>query len=449
MISDNLYDRQALSLGQPTSLSKLLPFMLNANCILDVGCATGKLGEYLQQHTHCVVDAIEANEASAIAAKPFYRQLFMIDLESYDQYEEIDTKYDVIVLADVLEHLREPEKVLTLLAQKLTEKGRFLISLPNVGHASVILQLLQSQFVYQQHGLLDKTHVRFFNHQNLAQLFEGASLGYWQLVDRVVIGTQGTEFSDLLTNSISPNWLPILAAIPESNTYQFLLEASPYNVLTAQNTKSDLAKLNAIPQGIFFYSVMHYLTHAQPTQYQAISSLCDINSACFNLSFRLTEEATSIRFDPTDMAGIVRLSSCLALDEQGNEVWRLLPSAMISQHSHAFSMQWSESEQYWVLEMRSADPWFMLPIPQELMPQVREIKVEMTWPRSFDFWLLDQAWTNKVEQLKGQNEQQLQLLDQLVNELDTNKAQLLACQTELTQWQKSFCSLFKKMVIKQ
>jgi 2-polyprenyl-3-methyl-5-hydroxy-6-metoxy-1,4-benzoquinol methylase len=130
--------------------------------------------------------------------------------------------FDYIIFADVLEHLYHPGKVLRNMRGYLKPGGRILCSIPNMLHASVMIPLLQGDFSYQDAGILDKTHIRFFTLQSVYQLM--AQSGY-----RVesVRGTRGAEEIISQNREIFANLHQLMNPnIADSlYIYQFLIKA--------------------------------------------------------------------------------------------------------------------------------------------------------------------------------------------------------------------------------
>lgn len=81
-------------------------------------------------------------------------------------------QFDYIILADVIEHLHDPEETLARLIPYLKKDGSFLCSIPNMMHISVISPLLQGRFDYTDAGICDKTHLRFFTLDSILKLFQ-------------------------------------------------------------------------------------------------------------------------------------------------------------------------------------------------------------------------------------------------------------------------------------
>lgn len=167
--------------GQETSFSKgteyfeharpevlaLIP--LDANTILDVGCGSGRLGESLKQRQICAVWGLERDPQAASLARQRLDHLLNVDLE-HSQFELPTQFFDVIVAADVLEHLRDPERLLRKLTGALRPGGHLILSLPNLQNHVVIRNLLDGHFTYESAGLLDEDHVRFFTRNEIEKL---------------------------------------------------------------------------------------------------------------------------------------------------------------------------------------------------------------------------------------------------------------------------------------
>ena len=90
-----------------------------------------------------------------------------IDLDEYGCSWILDKKFDYIVFADVLEHLKDPAFILSESKSMLKENGFIWISIPNISHNSVLIDLMLDKFEYKEYGLLDKTHIKFFTESSL------------------------------------------------------------------------------------------------------------------------------------------------------------------------------------------------------------------------------------------------------------------------------------------
>jgi len=144
--------------------------------VLDIGCATGLLGRRLREEKGCVVVGIEADATMAEEARKNTDEIILADLEK--QIPPSLGAFDVIVCADVLEHLKDPMAVLESLKPHLSDKGFFLISVPNIAFIQTRLDLLFGSFDYNpKGGIMDATHLRFFTMKTLVALLQETDLG--------------------------------------------------------------------------------------------------------------------------------------------------------------------------------------------------------------------------------------------------------------------------------
>ena len=140
---------------------------------LDVGTATGTLGQ-MTRSSGLVLDGIEPQAEWAASASPYYRNLYNVPVEAVP-----DQKlggYDVLIFGDALEHLADPQAVLARFSRLEPEGCIFIISVPNVANIWVRINLMLGRFEYQDRGILDRTHLRFFTWQSLKALLLSAGL---------------------------------------------------------------------------------------------------------------------------------------------------------------------------------------------------------------------------------------------------------------------------------
>lgn len=149
--------------------------------ILDIGCATGKLLWSLKKNKNCQVFGIEFNKEMAEEAKKRCQNVMCVDIESCENlYFEKDL-FDIIIFADVLEHLKRPDIVLKNIIPYLKKNGCLLISIPNAAFFTVRFNLLFGNFKYTEYGVLDKSHLRFFTLKTARKLIEESGFKITQL----------------------------------------------------------------------------------------------------------------------------------------------------------------------------------------------------------------------------------------------------------------------------
>lgn len=218
------------TLDPNSSLAILVRAVGERKRVLDVGCATGYLAKVLQSR-QCDTVGIDVNPKAAEEARKYCSRVVVADLDNTSIAEAVgDDTFDIIVFADVLEHLRNPLRVLDEARSLLREGGFALISLPNVAHGAVRLALLQGNFDYQELGLLDDSHLRFFTRRSAEELFLEA--GYrLEEVGRTELPLFSE--SDLVPNvresDFSAEAVEAVRRDPDCDTLQFILRAYPLN----------------------------------------------------------------------------------------------------------------------------------------------------------------------------------------------------------------------------
>lgn len=172
-----LYDRLVEQTGELGASHRwLVQRTPPGSTVLDAGCAGGYLARVLTETRGCAVDGLEVEPESAARAEAACRRVFLGSLEDEDFLASLDGSYDRILFGDVLEHLRQPEVTLRAITRMLAPGGRILVSLPNVAYWQLRWQLLRGRFEYQDSGLMDRTHLRFYTFESAVRLVEDAGL---------------------------------------------------------------------------------------------------------------------------------------------------------------------------------------------------------------------------------------------------------------------------------
>lgn len=167
MIIESKYDFE-LDMVNTNSLSLIVNQIKRGSAVLEFGPANGRMTRYLKEALDCKVYLVEIDEKAGKEALRYAEDLLVDDIETYSwrrKYE--DLRFDYITFADVLEHLREPERVLVEAKALLKQNGSVLFSVPNLGHNSVLINLMNHEFEYSKVGLLDDTHIHFFTKNSI------------------------------------------------------------------------------------------------------------------------------------------------------------------------------------------------------------------------------------------------------------------------------------------
>jgi 2-polyprenyl-3-methyl-5-hydroxy-6-metoxy-1,4-benzoquinol methylase len=151
---------------------ELLPFIPDAaRVLLDVGCGSGAFGRLLRSRRPGMeLWAVEPDQASAQAARDGFDHVLV---GQFPDERLPGAAFDVVLCADVLEHMTEPESALRAAVSALAQGGIMVASIPNVRHwGTVIWPLLaRGRWTYTERGILDRTHVRFFTRRSMQDFF--------------------------------------------------------------------------------------------------------------------------------------------------------------------------------------------------------------------------------------------------------------------------------------
>lgn len=144
--------------------------------VLEIGCGCGGTLLYISSRIPgASLFGIEINASAANIAKSF-ADITVADVEKID-FPYANDFFDIILLPDVLEHLRDPWYLVQKLKKHLKpQTGIILASIPNVMHFSVLNNLLNGHWKYEESGIMDKTHLRFFTFREIGDLFFGYTI---------------------------------------------------------------------------------------------------------------------------------------------------------------------------------------------------------------------------------------------------------------------------------
>lgn len=170
------YDLQ-LDINVNTSHALMLQRITEGSKVLEFGSASGYMTKYLKEKLNCEITCVEIDREAAQKAQVFSKKMIVADLEQIDKWTvQLNEKYDYILFADVLEHLRDPATVLKEAVNFLAKNGTVMTSVPNISHNAIIMELLEGKFDYQPTGLLDDTHVHFFTRKSVFEILEHCGL---------------------------------------------------------------------------------------------------------------------------------------------------------------------------------------------------------------------------------------------------------------------------------
>ena len=385
----HVYARE-LSQDDRSSLTVLGGMISSGARVLDLGCGSGSLGRHLVERHGCRVDGVTFNPREAELARPSYHRVEIADLDECDLLALFPgQQYDYIVCADVLEHLKHPERVL-LACQSLLEAsaGELLISIPHVGYAGLVADLIQGQFRYRDEGLLDRTHLKFFTRQSLLDFLgqEGWGVLCLETIERPL---SDSEFSARF-DELPPAVARFLLSAPDALTYQFIARARHgiQGVPVAENAR---------PRSASFNAHVYWAVNGDYSEAHKVLARGAIGQARQTLQFALPSgmQAERLRLDPADRPGFLHLFSARLFSAQGRLLWDWaverdgLVAFQGPRSRHLLMRGPGLGSPGAMALMYGDDPWTELPVAHVIHEAAGgRFEIELGWPMSADYLTL-------------------------------------------------------------
>ena len=169
--------------------------------VLDVGCGTGSTGCEIKSKLgkDIKVVGIELNPSAGKVAENKIDNIIIGNVENVEiPYD--NNYFDCIIYADVLEHLIDPWKLLIRHRSKLSDNGCIIASIPNIAHYKIIRMLKRGLWKYENAGIMDKTHLRFFTKKTILKMFLQADLTPI-IIDKILSGNEYWRLKHKLLNN--------------------------------------------------------------------------------------------------------------------------------------------------------------------------------------------------------------------------------------------------------
>lgn len=220
--------------------ARLLRQVFEHDNVLELGPGPGAMTRVLLDRGHAVT-VIENSPDALEALRSSTAEVVEADLDQAGWAEELrGRRFQAILACDVLEHLRAPERVLSLLREFMGPAGRIIISIPNIAYAGVLAALRLGIFDYSDKGLLDHTHVRFFTRRNLEKLLQGHGWAplHWE-AHRVPI--EESEFAWCWETLDGSQRQSMVSGWGDFDVYQWMAVASPLE----ESTTAEVVQIRA------------------------------------------------------------------------------------------------------------------------------------------------------------------------------------------------------------
>ncbi|HNR84115.1 methyltransferase domain-containing protein [Ottowia sp.] len=396
----HVYERD-IDASERTSLSVLTRHIPAGARVLDLGCGSGAIGRFLAARDGAgagPIDGLTLSHDEARRAAPHYRRVEVADLESCDLPARFAPgSYDVVVCADVLEHLRQPQRVMDQCRRLLAADGRALLSVPNAGYVGLVAELMAGEFRYRPEGLLDDTHLRFFTRQSLRRFLadQGWTMDSLETVQRALPESEFRIAFDTLPPAVARH----LLALPDALTYQFIIVSRP---APAQPLPAAAPIDTPAVAQAQFTAQLYWDDGQGMDEAHKLVTTGVIGQRQQTLRFQLPAALPGLqglKLDPADRPGILHLRSiCLrSAAEPPRVAWQwsaladgtaaLLASARTQQMVCGGALPGDASA---AVLLTGDDPWIHLPIAADTLQQAAAagpllLEVQLDWPMSADY----------------------------------------------------------------
>lgn len=306
-----------LDLESKNTMSVIAHWIRPESDVLEFGPANGRLTRYLAEQQKCNMTIVEIDEEAGKEAAQYARKSFLGeeygDIEK-GYWQQNETRFDYIVFADVLEHLRNPKKVLENCKKMLKEDGRILVSIPNVTHNSVIINMLNDEFEYDNVGLLDHTHIHFFSYKSFTRMVQECGCSICEIepiYSRVANNEIQNSYSDVPVEVEK-----YLRKRVQGSIYQYVCNISGKE--EAEQRALEIKGLELDEHEIL--ETQCFYRRREESAYQDAKRIthqyAEGDRVFWEIELGTLENAEKVRWDPMEYSGIVWLDQCVVVNEE-------------------------------------------------------------------------------------------------------------------------------------
>jgi SAM-dependent methyltransferase len=208
-------------------LLQLMP--TTARTVVEVGCSSGALArEYKKVNSLCRYIGVEVVPEYVPLAQRYCDSVIEVDIERVDEaYLRESLQGDCWIFGDTLEHLVDPWALLSRIRAVLSTDGCIIACIPNAQHWSVQVRLNCGVFRYEQSGLMDRSHLRWFTRTTIMEMFQQSGFRVVEGITRV--------FEDPMMDKVMPT-IKLMAsnaggnpevAAQDARVFQYIIRAVP------------------------------------------------------------------------------------------------------------------------------------------------------------------------------------------------------------------------------
>lgn len=183
-VSTSIYKERVYENAGLTELIELIE--TGERKFLDIGCGAGGNAKLLKEKVpNSVIVGITLSSAEAELARSYMDKVVVTDIENWEP-EDLEDLFDAVIVCHTLEHMVDPLAVLRKMKKFLKRGGHLYMALPNVMFYRQRLEFLRGRFRYTETGLMDKTHLRFFDWESAGEIVTHAG---FQIEKRMAVGS--------------------------------------------------------------------------------------------------------------------------------------------------------------------------------------------------------------------------------------------------------------------
>lgn len=287
----NKYDID-LKCGKKDPLNIILDNINQESTVLEFGCANGRMTRVLKNQLGCKVYIVEYDSELFQMARQYADDGICTDIMSFEWCDRFSSiKFDYIIFADVLEHLSSPKKVLERCKNFLKPDGVVWISVPNIAHNDIIMNLLNQNFSYTSTGLLDNTHIHFFTYKSACTMFNelGYKIVYEDCNSVPMLCTE--QHIDL--NEVDTETLHFLNRNKYGDVYQYIFGITDRKLSSKSETVSNIDKNSGVVYRRYYWDTGEgFNTDQMNEEYDRL------NNSIFYMKIDIVDNTKVIRIDP-------------------------------------------------------------------------------------------------------------------------------------------------------
>jgi len=212
-------------------LLNLIP--INAKKIIEIGCSSGALArEYKKINSNCEYIGVEIMTDYGDLAQRYCDRVIIGDVESFPAtFFSDNSDVDCWIFADVLEHLKDPWEILRKISSVLGGDGSVVACIPNIQHWSIQSLISTGDFRYQDIGILDRTHIRWFTRKTIIEMFEQTGFSIKDMWYRIITSDpRRDEFLEKIASMASLAGANPEEAVKDAIPNQYIVLATPIKV---------------------------------------------------------------------------------------------------------------------------------------------------------------------------------------------------------------------------